>query len=151
MGSPACSTARGEGACMNPGTTVCRDAPRDSGRFVTGYFYSTSTQFRRGEHRSRETEFVPGQIAHNRLPYGTVRVRRETHTGLQRAWVKVSEPNVWMKRAMIVWEALNGPLPKGWVVHHRDGNSLNDAPDNLEGLSRREHASVHRQRGEFKA
>lgn len=119
--------------------------PRSDGRFVAGHNYSPATQFRRGERRGAATEFRPGQQAHNRLPLGTVRVRVETHTGLPRAWVKIAEPNVWKKRAVIVWESLNGPLPRGFVVHHRDRDSLNDAPDNLVALSRRDHANEHRE------
>lgn len=131
-------------------------AERDRGRFVPGEHYSAETEIRRGERRSpatefrpgerrsAATEFAPGQVAHNKLPVGTVRVRRETHTGLLRAWVKTAEPNVWRKRATIVWETLHGPLPAGHVVHHRDRNSLNDEPDNLVALTRREHADEHR-------
>lgn len=129
---------------------------REQGRFLSGQSYSPRTQFKpgqrvsrateiqRGEHRSAATEFKAGQEAPNRLPLGSVRVRRETHTGLNRAWVKTAEPNVWRKRAVVVWEALHGPVPRGSVVHHRDRNSLNDEPSNLQALTRKEHAAEHR-------
>lgn len=132
-------------------------APRkDDGRFVPGYSYSLGTQFKpgqrvapatefkSGEHRSLLTEFKPGQAAHNRLPVGAVSIRRETHTGLNRAWVKTAEPNVWRKRAVVVWEELHGPVPLGSVVHHRDRDSMNDNPTNLQVLTRTEHADEHR-------
>jgi len=130
---------------------------RIQGRFLVGQSYSPQTQFKpgmraapatefkRGERRSVATEFTPGQEAHNRLPIGAVRVRRETHTGLDRAWVKTAEPNVWRKRAVVVWEELNGPVPRGSVVHHRDRNSLNDESSNLQALTRKEHAVEHSQ------
>lgn len=95
------------------------------------------------------TEFAPGQAAHNHLPVGSVRVRRETHTGLDRAWVKTAEPNVWRKRAVLAWEAEHGPVARGLVIHHRDRDSLNDAPANLQALTRKEHADEHR--GELEA
>lgn len=132
-------------------------APRtDAGRFVPGQSYSPATQFRRGhrvapatefkpgERRSVATEFTAGQAAHNHLPVGSVSVRRETHTGLDRAWVKTEEPNVWRKRAVVVWEALHGRVARGSVVHHCDRNSLNDDPENLKALTRKEHADEHR-------
>lgn len=131
--------------------------PRESGRFVKGQRYSPMTQikmgerrspateFRSGERRSKRTEFRPGQTAHNRTPVGTVRVRRETHTGLLRAWIKVSEPNVWKKRAVVAWEAIHGPVPRGSVIHHKDRDSLNDDPPNLEALTRKQHTEVHRE------
>ena len=44
---------------------------------------------------------------------------------------------------MIVYELHHGPVPAGCVVHHRDRNSLNDAPDNLMALTRAAHAAEH--------
>lgn len=132
-----------------------------TGRFEPGKSYSLATQFKRGqraapktefkpgEHRSPATEFKSGQEAHNHLPVGSVRVRRETHTGLDRAWVKTAEPNVWRKRAVIVWELAHGQVPRGSVVHHRDRDSLNDDIENLQALTRKEHADEHR--GELQA
>jgi len=126
------------------------------GRFIVGRSYSPATQFKAGEHAapateiqpgqrlSPATEFKPGMDAHNRLPVGSVSVRRETHTGLDRAWVKTAEPNVWRKRAVLVWEAEHGPVARGLVIHHRDRDSLNDAPTNLQALTRKEHTDEHR-------
>jgi hypothetical protein len=125
-----------------PGELVV-DAGR--GRFRPGNTRGIATRFRRGDHRGARTEFRPGGDAHNKVPIGSVRERRETHTGLVRTWVKTAEPNVWRKRAVVVWEAAHGLLPRGHVVHHRDRNSLNDAIDNLDGLSRAAHADVHRE------
>ena len=36
-----------------------------------------------------------------------------------------------------------GPLPKGWVVHHKDLNPLNDSLDNLVRMTRSEHNALH--------
>lgn len=131
------------------------------GRFIAGRSYSPATQFKAGEHAalateiqpgqrlSPATEFKPGMDAHNRLPVGSVRVRRETHTGLDRAWVKTAEPNVWRKRAVLTWEAEHGPVARGLVIHHCDRDSLNDAPTNLQALTRKEHTDEHR--GELEA
>lgn len=126
------------------------------GRFVSGQRYSAATQIKPGQHHAPATEFRPGvrssiatefaagQPAHNRLPIGTVRVRRETHTGLDRAWVKTAEPNEWRKWAVVVWEVTSAPVPAGKVIHHRDRDSLHDGPDNLQALTRKEHAAEHR-------
>lgn len=128
--------------------------PRDSGRFVAGHVYSTATQFqpgkrsspltelKKGQRLSPATEFKPGQAAHNKLPVGaeTVRVFR----GTARAWVKVAEPNKWRERAKVVWERANGrAVPRGYVIHHKDRDSLNDDPGNLVALTRSEHAREH--------
>jgi hypothetical protein len=129
-------------------------APRDNGRFVPGVHYSPETQikpgerisiateFKAGERRGPATEFRKGQQARNKLPVGSVTERRDKN-GRIRAWIKVAEPNVWVFRAVVVWESEHGPLPRGKVVHHRDRNSLNDAPDNLVALTRAEHIAEH--------
>lgn len=49
-----------------------------------------------------------------------------------------------MKRPhILIWESLHGPLPKGSVVHHIDENHENNNPENLQCLTRSEHASIH--------
>jgi thymidylate synthase len=40
-------------------------------------------------------------------------------------------------------ELLNGPLPQGMHVHHRDGDITNDRASNLERISRSSHMSLH--------
>lgn len=39
----------------------------------------------------------------------------------------------------IVWENYNGKIPKGYVVHHKDGNRQNNDINNLELLSKLDH------------
>jgi hypothetical protein len=127
----------------------------EDGRFRPGHARGIATRYKPGEHSSPATEFkpgsmvgaqhrfYPGQPAFNKLPVGSETVRIETNSGLPRAWVKVAEPNGWKKRAVVVWERDNGPLPRGSVVHHKDRDSLNDAPGNLVALTRKEHVAEH--------
>lgn len=42
-----------------------------------------------------------------------------------------------------VWEAGNGPTPKGWHVHHKDEDRSNNQPGNLEAMPGEEHLSLH--------
>jgi len=42
-----------------------------------------------------------------------------------------------------VWEEANGPLPKGWIVHHKDHDKLNNRIENLEAMSRQQHMAEH--------
>ena len=42
-----------------------------------------------------------------------------------------------------VWEEAHGPIPLGYVIHHKDGNKKNNALDNLEMLTREEHNARH--------
>lgn len=41
------------------------------------------------------------------------------------------------------WSYYNGNIPEGYVIHHKDGNKLNNSVDNLEALSDFEHRSIH--------
>jgi hypothetical protein len=95
--------------------------------------------------KNAQGQFISGAIPANWQPVGTVVIRtRHKRGGEQRAWVKIAEPNKWRKRAQVVWEAENGPIPPGFSVHHRDENKLNDSPDNLELLSKADHLAIHR-------
>lgn len=42
-----------------------------------------------------------------------------------------------------IWKAAHGPIPPGCDIHHRDGNPLNNALDNLECLTEAEHNARH--------
>lgn len=58
--------------------------------------------------------------------------------------MKVAEPNIWKPRAVVVWEAANGPLPDDCGVHHKDEDTLNDDLQNLEKVTQAEHLDRHR-------
>lgn len=42
------------------------------------------------------------------------------------------------------WMKYHGDIPKGYVIHHKDGNKLNWNIDNLELLSRSQHIKEHK-------
>ena len=98
----------------------------------------------KGVHYSPLTEFQKGATPVNKMPVGTVTIRIDKQ-GKPRAWRKIAEPNQWIPRAVYVWEQGNGQIPKGYIVHHRDGHTLNDSPGNLELLKRGEHTRIHMQ------
>lgn len=98
----------------------------------------------KGMHLSPGSEFRKGHKPANKMCIGAVTIRPDKE-GHDRAWVKVSEPNGWRPRAIVVWEAIHGPLPPGHIVHHRDRDSLNDQIDNLAGMTRGQHANEHRE------
>lgn len=45
--------------------------------------------------------------------------------------------------ARLVYEKYIGPIPTGYIIHHIDGDCLNDAPHNLIALPRKEHYYLH--------
>ena len=42
-----------------------------------------------------------------------------------------------------VWKKFTGEIPKGFQIHHKDGNKENNEIENLECLSSKEHAKRH--------
>jgi len=44
----------------------------------------------------------------------------------------------------LVWEAVNGPLPEDWDVHHIDGDTYNNSISNLEAMHHGHHSSLTR-------
>lgn len=96
-------------------------------------------------HHPNVGSFKQGVTPVNHVEVGTVRVRtRKGRGGVQRAWVKITEPNVWRLRAKVVWEAENGPIPRGTLIHHHNRNALDDRIGNLALVTRAEHLMEHR-------
>lgn len=42
-----------------------------------------------------------------------------------------------------LWISVNGPIPKGHVIHHKDGNRMNNSIENLQCMSHSEHSRLH--------
>lgn len=83
----------------------------------------------RGE-RKRRRSGVPAPLAGKAAPVGTIRVRRKSRQTSCR-FIKVAEPSTWIAYARWLWERDRGPVPEGMQVLHRDGDSMNDDPQNL--------------------
>ena len=43
----------------------------------------------------------------------------------------------------VIYERHFGPIPKGWVVHHKDEDKGNNDPSNLEAMSKPDHQRLH--------
>jgi hypothetical protein len=76
---------------------------------------------------------------HSREPAALGAIRLRWHNGNRCRFIKVRmrgpKASRWMHYARWLWERNKGPVPSGMRVIHKDGDSLNDDPDNLEAAT----------------
>lgn len=99
----------------------------------------------KGIHLSISSEFKKDKISLTKCPIGTVKVRVRNRDNRPRAFIKICQPNKWELRAKWIWMIHHGEIPKGYVIHHKDRDTLNDSIENLECLTRSEHILEHSQ------
>ena len=73
----------------------------------------------------------------NKLPIGSRNV-------LPVGRIMMKTEKGWQLEHRAIFEKAYGYLPE--AVHHIDGNSLNNALENLEGMTNSEHVALHRSR-----
>ncbi|XCH78875.1 MAG: HNH endonuclease signature motif containing protein [Candidatus Dehalobacter alkaniphilus] len=76
--------------------------------------------------RMAETQFKKGQPIWNHRPIGSEQVRADGYI-----WVKIAEPNKWKEKHRILWESVNGSIPKGNKIVFIDQDRKNVAIENL--------------------
>jgi hypothetical protein len=85
------------------------------------------------------TQFKKGHKPHNYKPVGTERVNGDGYVD-----IKISDPNKWKGKHIIVWEEHNGPVPKGHVVIFGNSNRRNFDLNNLILVSRKQLALLNK-------
>lgn len=75
------------------------------------------------------TQFKKGNKPANWVPLGTERINVDGYIEVKIADGKLNKN--WKAKHIHVWEAANGPVPKGHVIIFGDGNRLNLDLDNL--------------------
>ena len=94
----------------------------------------------KGQRRSRRTEFQPGVPRVQPYEEGTITTRRDKN-GRQRQWIK--SDGQWQEYALWLWKQRYARLLPGDVVHHLNGNSMDDRLSNLIGMPRAHHPMFH--------
>jgi len=96
-----------------------------------------------------QNNFSLGNLQARLISSPPVGTERRVHSG-QYSLIKVAEPNSWVLKHRLIWEAANGPVPDGHIIAFADGNYHNLALDNLVLLSYSERGYMA-QSGLFKA
>ena len=65
---------------------------------------------------------------------------RRTHRVYYQHHGKWKQPPEFLHRR--IYEDNFGPIPKGWHIHHKDGDTENNSPENLEALPQKKHMSI---------
>ncbi len=102
-----------------------------TGQFQPGHV--SRSPFQKGEHAGRKYEFKPGHKPHNSKPIGYETVDAD---GYVKVCIKQTNPYSGADTMMafkhrLVWEEVNGPIPKGQLLIFLDGNKLNCDINNL--------------------
>ena len=112
-------------------------------------FKKGMTPWNKGKHilnspKCLKTTFKKGQKPPNTLKVGTVTIRTDKN-GCNRRWIKVSNKHPrWKIYAQYLWEKKRGKIPSGYIVHHKDGDSMNDRIKNYHLVTRAGHIELHR-------
>lgn len=89
------------------------------------------------QERSAKGRFKPGEVRDDNpllrpLLYECVRVNH----GTKYIYIKVEHGKRMIPKQRRVWQQAHGPIPKGYCIQFKDGNTLNCSLDNLYIISR---------------
>lgn len=96
----------------------------------------------KGLMKPNRTSFKKGGYHLPYKPVGTISFR-EDRSGTKRKFIKTKEPNVWVDYGKYIWLKAGKKIKKGYVLHHKNNNSLDDRLENLIVVSRKEHPTLH--------
>lgn len=81
--------------------------------------------------KAKDTMFKSGHKPHNTKPIGAEVITIDGYIK-----VKIANPSTWELKHRLIWQEANGPIPRGYNVQFRDGNTTNTNIDNLYLISR---------------
>ncbi|QFR66450.1 HNH endonuclease signature motif containing protein [Furfurilactobacillus rossiae] len=73
-----------------------------------------------------------------RLPVGTDKLHKDGYV-----WTKVDDRRRWVHKQRVVWERVNGPIPRGMMIVFADGDRTNCELNNLILVSSRAMGSIN--------
>ena len=119
---------------------------------LTGRFKKGHIPANKGTHpptvgRMGETQYKKGNLPHNTRPVGYERITKDGYIEVK-VKMRPSHPNCndnFIAKHRLVWEAENGPIPKGYKLTFLDGNRQNCSLENLALITNAEHLQMTRQ------
>lgn len=83
--------------------------------------------------KAAPTMFKKGHAPHNHREVGSERISKDGYYE-----IKVAEPNKWKLKHRVIWEQVNGAIPRGFNVQFKNHNPLDCRIDNLYLISRQD-------------
>jgi hypothetical protein len=96
----------------------------------------------KGIRLSPDTEFKKGNEPHNTKYDGCISIRTHKRDNKKYKYIRISKGN-WQLLNRYVWEQNNGPIPKGMIIRHIDGDTMNCQISNLKIISKAENLSLN--------
>lgn len=81
--------------------------------------------------KCQSTMFKKGQTPHNHREVGSERINKDGYIE-----IKVAEPNKWMVKHRVIWEQVNGEIPKGHNVQFKNHDPQDCRIENLYLISK---------------
>lgn len=118
---------------------------------LTGRFEKGQVPHNKGKHtptvgRMAETQFKTGGLPHNTKPIGYERITRDGYIEVKTEMRPSPGKKNFIAKHRLVWEKVNGPVPKGYNIQFLDGNKMNCNIDNLVLVSKAENLEMTRQK-----
>lgn len=91
----------------------------------------------------------PTNLPRKQSEFGPARMVPHTHLSGKYRWLVRLPDGTSQYEHILVWEKVHGrKLPKGYVVHHLNGDPLDNRPENLMMMEHGAHVSLHK-RGKY--
>lgn len=111
---------------------------RPPGKFIPGHT-TWNKGFKGLSIGGEETQFKPGYLPHNTKYDGCISVRKnQNKSGSGYKYIRISVGN-WKLYHRYLWEEKYGPIPKGYILVSKNGNTLNCDPENWLMITRKKH------------
>lgn len=69
--------------------------------------------------------------------------RKDYHKPTKKGYIRLRVEGKCVMEHVLVWERYFGPVPKGYQIHHIDGNKQNNDIKNLQLVTSLEHKRIH--------
>lgn len=89
-----------------------------------------------------KTMFKVGSIPHNTLHDGAVTIRHNKKTNTKYRYIRL-EKGKWLEYYRYIWKQHRGNIPRGYLVRHINGDTLDDRLENLEMIPRKAQIIEH--------